>query len=183
MQLIEPHFKWSEDSSFKFQEALTSVDIQKNLSDLANSDIQNSLSSLDNAVDKLKDIIISAATRSLKKSRSRTTCPTNNKSKKWFDYDLKRTRNRLINIARVMSQYPKDPLVRGNFFKQRKQYAKLCKNKRVQYRQSLITRLDALNEENPKLYWNLINHLLDKNNTVDTPIHPVRWLDHFMKLK
>ena len=66
MQLIEPHFKWSEDSSFKFQEALTSVDIQKNLSDLANSDIQNSLSSLDNAVDKLKDIIISAATRSLK---------------------------------------------------------------------------------------------------------------------
>ena len=81
-----------------------------------------------------------------------------------------------------MSQYPKDPLVGGNFFKQRKQYAKLCKNKRVQYRQSLITRLDALNEENPKLYWNLINHLLDKNNTVDTPIHPDRWLDHFMKL-
>ena len=51
----------------KFQEALTSVDIQKNLSDLANSDIQNSLSSLDNAVDKLKDIIISAATKSFKK--------------------------------------------------------------------------------------------------------------------
>ena len=79
MQLFEPHFKWSEDSSFKFQEALTSVDIQKNLSDLANSDIQNALSLLDNAVDKLKDIIISAATRSVKKSRSRKTCPTNNK--------------------------------------------------------------------------------------------------------
>ena len=41
MQLIEPHFKWSEDSLFQFQEALTSVDIQKNLSDLEKADIQH----------------------------------------------------------------------------------------------------------------------------------------------
>ena len=89
----------------------------------------------------------------------------------------------MINNARIMSQFPRDPVIRGRFFKLRKQYAKLCKYKRNQYKQSMIDKLDTLNDNNPRAYWNLVNSLLDvKKRTTDSTLHPSQWLDHFIEL-
>jgi 3-methyladenine DNA glycosylase AlkC len=42
----------------------------------------------------------------------------------------------------------------------------LRKYKYKQYRQSLIDKLDSLHEENPKLYWNIVNEHQGKREKV-----------------
>ena len=56
-----------------------------------------------------------------------------------------------------------DPVVKSHFYKLNREYSKLRKYKYKQYRQSLIDKLDSLHEENPKLYWNIVNELQGKS--------------------
>lgn len=43
-----------------------------------------------------------------------------------------------------MSKLPKDPVVRGLFFKLNKKYAKTRKKKRREFKQNILNRLDEL---------------------------------------
>ena len=79
------------------------------------------------------------------------------KNKKWFDAILHKVRGNLLNYGKIYSKFPKDPVVKNHFYKLKREYSKLRKYKYKQYRQSLIDKLDSLNEENPKLYWNIVN--------------------------
>jgi hypothetical protein len=42
-------------------------------------------------------------------------------NKNWFDNDLFKERNNLLQYAKLLTKYPKDPLVRGHFFKLQQQ--------------------------------------------------------------
>jgi ribosomal protein L20 len=57
----------------------------------------------------------------------------------------------------LMSKYPHDPLIRGSFFKINKEYAKLRKYKKKQFRQQIIDKLDTFQSNNQNEYWNLVN--------------------------
>ena len=59
----------------------------------------------------------------------------------------------------LLSKYPHDPIIRGSFFKINKEYAKLSKYKKKQFRQQIIDKLDTFQSNNPKEYWNLVNFL------------------------
>jgi hypothetical protein len=50
-----------------------------------------------------------------------------------------------------MSKYPHDPLIRGSFFKINKEYAKLRKYKKKQFRQQIIDKLDTFQSNNQKI--------------------------------
>jgi hypothetical protein len=55
--------------------------------------------------------------------------------------------------------------------------------KNKQYRQSLIDKLDSLYEENPKLYWNIVNELQGKSEKSDSCAVPSPTLvSHFKTL-
>jgi hypothetical protein len=58
-----------------------------------------------------------------------------------------------------VKSYPHDPLIRGSFFKINKEYAKLRKYKKKQFRQQIIDKLDTFQSNNQKEYWNLVNSL------------------------
>jgi hypothetical protein len=63
------------------------------------------------------------------------------------------------------------------------QMSKLRKYKYKQYRQSLIDKLDSLLEENPKLYWNIVNELQGKSEKSDSCAVPSPTLvSHFKTL-
>jgi hypothetical protein len=57
---------------------------------------------------------------------------------KWFDQDLHKKKKQVKDKGFLMSKYPHDPLIRGSFFKINKEYAKLRKYKKKQFRQQII---------------------------------------------
>lgn len=82
-----------------------------------------------------------------------------------------------------MTKFPRDPIIRGSFFKINKQYSKLRKKKKKEFRQSVLDRLDALESENPKEYWSLLNSLKDeKKANKETDIEGEVWYKYFSDL-
>ena len=174
------NFIWSDDSIAEFRAALLSPDIQKKIENFKNKDIDNSQILIDDASAELSNIFISAASISLKRgTKSKKSC----KDKKWHDTDLKSLRRKLINYGKVYSKFPHDPLVRGHYFQLDKQYSRLRKFKYREYKNSLIDQLQSLHDDNPKLYWNIINELKNKkNNDYSSAVAPSKWLSHFQSL-
>lgn len=78
--------------------------------------------------------------QSFLKEKKRVTA----KGKKWYDSDLTRLKKSVDEKAFLMSKLPKDPVVRGSFFKLNKKYAKTRKKKRREFKQNILNRLDEL---------------------------------------
>ena len=96
----------------------------------------------------------------MKKKKKRKKNSEN--SKPWHDQDLDKLKRITIEKGKLMTKFPRDPIIRGSFFKINKQYSKLRKKKKKEFRQSVLDRLDALESENPKEYWSLLNSLKDE---------------------
>ena len=82
-----------------------------------------------------------------------------------------------------MSKFPKDPLVRGSFFKLNKKYAKTKKKKRREFKQNILNCLDELQSNNPKEYWSLVNQL--RNEQTDKSVSNIdgdTWYKYFSNL-
>ena len=109
-------YVWSDDSGTFFQDALTSQQIQTQISDFLNNMKSDSTLNINTASVKLANIMTQAADMSLKKQRKKDV---NNKQKnmKWFDKDLKQLRFNLINYSKIYTKFPKDAVVKNIFHK------------------------------------------------------------------
>jgi hypothetical protein len=84
-----------------------------------------------------------------------------------------------------MKIFPRDPVVRGSFFKFNKKYAKSRKKKKREFKQNILNKLDTctLESENPKEYWSLVNSLkTDQKGKPENTIDGETWLKSFSKL-
>ena len=105
------------------------------------------------------------------------------KNKKWFDADIRLKRKHLMDYAKIYTLYSKDPFVRGHFYKLRREYAKLRKYKCKEFKRNMIEKLDNLHQNNPKMYWNLINELSNKPaKDKSSLISANTWSSHFSSL-
>ena len=105
------------------------------------------------------------------------------KGNKWYDSDLSSLKKLVDEKAFLMSKFPKDPLVRGSFFKLNKKYAKTRKKKRREFKQNILNRLDELQSNNPKEYWSLVNQL--RNEQTDKSVSNIdgdTWYKYFSNL-
>ena len=92
-------------------------------------------------------------------------------------------RQELIQAGQVFSRFPKDPYLRGRYFKLYRLYNKNRKHKRKQYKNSLLSKLDNLRVDNPKEYWKLINEIQGKRkNDCASNIESDIWVKHFKTL-
>ena len=92
-------------------------------------------------------------------------------------------RKTLDHKGKLFAQYPTDPLVRGNFYKFRKGYSKLCKYKLKKYKSDLIEELDNLFENDPKAYWSFLDELREnKRESCELMTSPYDMHDHFSSL-
>ncbi|VDI81765.1 Hypothetical predicted protein [Mytilus galloprovincialis] len=178
---MTPNYIWTDCSAIKFQETLSSDTLQNYILEFNNSTIQFTQTSVDEVSSKLSNIFLSAANLSLKRPLKKHT--NKQKNKKWFDASLQQARTNLLNYGKIYSRFPYDPIIKNHFYKLNREYSKLRKYKYKQYKQSLISQLDSLHEENPKLYWNLINELQEKNETKKKcGVQPSTLISHFQKL-
>ncbi|VDI26291.1 Hypothetical predicted protein [Mytilus galloprovincialis] len=153
------NFRWTEDSPLKFQQALLSPDNQQKISSFLINDSDCSSEDINKKAQDLCDIFLSAAKISL-------VTPKKNKKgsrpqKKWFDSDLFKMRKNVISLGKIYSRYPKDPVIKGRYYKYFRIYNKCRKVKYKQFINSMLQKLDTLRVENPKQYWKLINDIQD----------------------
>ena len=156
-----PNFIWDNESAEQFVTALSSNEIQTRLLKFADnftSCTDKSQETASEAATEFSEIIISAATKSLKRKKLRKN-KSKYKNKKWFTPSLRQMRFNLINYGKVFSKYPRDPQVRNHYYKMYREYTKARKKASKQYRQSILDQLVNLHDDNPKLYWQLIKDL------------------------
>ena len=72
--------------------------------------------------------------------------------KRWFDDDLFKMRKNLISLGKLYARYPKDPLIKGKYYKNYRIYNKCRKLKYKEFINSMLLKLDSLQVENPKQY-------------------------------
>ena len=178
---VSPNFTWDEESAPKYLNALYCSDIQKKLDGVLKME-GSCQEQIIHATKEVENALRSAALLSLK--RKKNPRPSKHRNKKWFDNDLHNKRKQLLNYGKIFSHYPRDPLVSGHFFKLRKEYSKLRKFKFKQYKRSLLEKLDSLHNDDPKLYWQIIDELRsrDSENDVSESVSPSSWLSHFKTL-
>ena len=182
---IPSKFIWDRNSDFKFQLSLQSPDIQDKISIFLNKDITD----INEAAKDLNNILLDSANKSLKVINVKQTDSPSlvrksmKKKRQWFDLDLRLMRKRVISNGKLYSLFPKDPIVRGRYFKLFRTYNKTKRSKERQYKKHLLEQIENLHSENPKEYWNLIDKLKDVNcqNPSDN-VKPEDWVNHFKSL-
>ena len=172
-------FKWGTESSRLFAETLNSDDVKNQLNAIDEKTF-NSPSGVDKAICNLSQVIIQAANISLKRKSSAKKKRKQNK--KWFDINLVKLRKSLDEKAKKFAKNPNDAHLRGNFFRCRKHYSKLCKVKHRKYKADMINKLDNLHENDPKTYWSILNDLKDDNSKSDSIFAPDEMMEHFSVL-
>ncbi|CAG2199948.1 unnamed protein product [Mytilus edulis] len=173
-------YKWDTESIQNFQESFTHPVIQNELKYFLNNKIILDKKNVNDATYSIHSIYEKVCKVSLKKKKKRVkTC----NHKKWFDQDLKSLKKHVNDKAILMSKFPKDPIVRGSFFKLNKQFAKLRRKKKREFRENILDRLSNLESENPKDYWNLVNQLrLENNSETKNNIDGDIWYKYFSDL-
>ena len=77
----------------------------------------------------------------------------------------------LISYGKIYTKFPKDPFVKNHYYKLYREYNKLRKLKYKSYRENMLEELENLHDDNPKLYWQLINELQGKHHETEKKLH------------
>ena len=179
-------FTWKEDSQILFQQALNSNDIQNRIKLFMKKDFDKTDSQ--NAAADFSNIIKDAATMSLKSNRKTLAGNNRNNKKrtknlKWYDFSLQKARLVLKNKENLFRKFSNVPYIRSSFYKTLKEFRKLRKQKLRQYRQGILNKLDSMCENNPSLYWKLLDELKNSDNVNKSEaISSSDWIKHFSSL-
>lgn len=180
MRDFPKYFKWNDESSLRFQNAFSHPLIQQNIKTFMDSKIENNAESIQRATENLHSIVTKAANISLRRRPDRKKRVD---TKKWFDSDLYKIRKVVFSKAKLMAKYPRDPIIRGSFYKANKAYSKLRKFKKKEFKQNILDKLDDLQSSQPKEYWNLVKSLKDsKKDNPEKCIDDKTWHEYFSKL-
>jgi hypothetical protein len=172
------NFKWDENSVAKFQSTLCRPDIALDLHNFLSTTFSEDAVGISKAAAALNNIVIKAAQQSLK---CRKTKQTKVKKTKWFNADLAKLRKEVTHCGRLLALYPRDPFIRGNYFKTLKQYRRECKSEYRKFRAKITNTLDNLYDTNPKAYWNLVKQLSNKDEKNEIS-NPEAFYEHYKTL-
>ena len=131
-----------------FRRYFTNADISQKLIDF-NMSCNTSDLDIDTCCSNFEDIILSSADKTLRRPK---TCSKSGKkiNKKWFDAGLQILRCRLLCKGRLISKFPFDPGIKGNYYKLYRQYKKCGNLRKRTFKQTILNQLDELQSSDPK---------------------------------
>ena len=102
------------------------------------------------------------------------------KNKKWFNRTCQDLRKDLKRTTKLVDSDPKNPFLRGRFFKIRKQYRSCYKKAKRNYEQEALSNLENCKESNR--FWELLKSLRnnERQTKADTP-NLGKFFDHYYK--
>ena len=161
-------FKWNKYSSQRFRQALEVKEIQNKIKLFMEREFDYDETDVENACDYFENLVVQAATKSLKQKSS---TKVKKRSNKWYDEDLYVKRRLLNSKASLRFKQRFNVSLRNSYFKHYREYRKLPN--------------DDLESNDPKAYWNLVNSLKkeqEQSNGPELAIDLDTWYDHFRNL-
>ena len=172
---------WDDKSITKFQNILSSNSISSKIKSFKDVDYNVCENSVNIATNDINDILYEAANLSLKKKTIRK--PVKGRvQNKWYDRSLQELRVSIDYYSKLISFDPFNRQLRQKCFQIYSKYNRERKKKKRTYFQSVMNKLDSLEESNPKMFWKLLNSLKNDNNTNDSCIDYETWYNHFKSL-
>ena len=175
-------YKWNKYSSQRFRQSLEGTEMQNKIKLFMVRQFDYDETDVENACDCFEDIMLQAATKSLK---MKCSAKVKKKSNKWYDEELYVKRRLLNSKANLMFKQPFNASLRNSYYKHYREYRKLLKFKRKHYTKNIFSKLDDLESNDPKTYWNLVNSLKKEQEQPNGPeltIDSNAWYDHFRNL-
>ena len=158
LNTLKPKIIWNEKTMNIFFFHTKSPEFESRIKKVEET-IKDPKNGIDNAAEEINDIFMFALG-----NKSPKTKPRHSKKKpnKWYDKTCAELSKNLKLNAYLLSKSPKDPYLRGQLIKSRKQYNKLVKMKKNEYHNQMIKKLENLEEKNPKEYWKIVQDLRKK---------------------
>jgi len=171
---------WDANAKVAFTQKLASENVQKQFAKLQQK-TPETLEQVNEMVSKFSEILRDVADSTVKKVNLRKKKPLGVK-KKWYDVDCNSLKKAVRELAKKMKMGNGQDRIR--FFTRKKEYTKLLKFKKKEYKNKLMNRMNELNTKNPKEYWGLLNELKQEGVSKDEEnlISPEAWFNHFQKL-
>ena len=105
----------------------------------------------------------------------------------WHDNDCQSLLSDLRKLSKSVSNFPRDPWLRGKLLSETKKYNRILKFKHKKYIDDIFQQLDSMHKSEPKKYMDLVKSLKEGNFDIkklsDTSsIKPDEWFSHFENL-
>ena len=182
--LVPDNFEWNECFKLKFKESFSTPVIKKKLEKLQIS-IDKCNHDVDALIENIADIIVSAGDMTLPKRTFMKKKKKRHKlNKKWYDKDCHVLLKEVKSAKNKFNRNKTSNDLRMKYFKKYKEYRKLTKFKRRQFKDNLVNMLDEAMDKDPQKAWKLITEL--KRESIPTEniekINHQKWFDHFNNL-
>ena len=173
---MTPPLRWNERTKQVFTDLVSSISTQAKVQKIEKTLEDEENSCIDKAINELNEIFTLKGLWNKKKKRR-----PRKDSKKWYDYTCLEMGKRLKLVGKLCEKDPKNPYLRGRLVTTRKEYKKLIKHKKHQWKESMIRRLEEIEDKNPTEYWKLIKELKDRK-VEQRIINPEEFEDFFKRL-
>ena len=154
---IAPQCKWNDITRRMFLSKIQSEESNKTVHCIETLLDQGDI---DVAVEKLGNLMNISPMHHLKRKQ-----PRKQRTKKWYDYTCHEMGKRLKLVAKLCAASPTNPHLRGSLTKTRREYKKLLKIKKNEWKSQMIQQLENMETKDPKAYWNMVNELREKKQS------------------
>ena len=182
LESLGQQFKWGPESETKFVTVLQSPEFRNKIQGMHDQLVKCSLT-INEMTERVNKIILQAASRTLLRKRDRKQ--SKKKHKRWFGKSCRELKKDLKQASRNMALNPHDKLARSTAYILNKQYKKLVKRSRRQYRNQILNKMADIREQDPQQYWKLLANLKQSDQNSPDPvsaISPQDWASFFSNL-
>ena len=169
---------WNDENKQKFLTSLSTSEVQNSIVELENM-IDSSSESVEPVIEKLTELFtlpFNGNGKGNKKPKHRTA-----KKKMWYDKSCFEVSQRLKLTTKLLAKSPKCPHLRGSFCKTSKEYKKLLKWKKNEWKKQTISKLENIEKKDPAEYWKLVDSLKESKQS-ESHFEPEIFTQFFEKL-
>ena len=179
---LPPRIKWTENSADDYIKLLSQTD-NLDILDKIKEDLTNlsTTEELESCTQTLTDLLITNAIKVFKLKGKDKKNKRKTKHKPWFNKDCINLKWRLCNLSKLLQKSPKDPFIRGKFFKLKKEFKKFTKESKKLYETEQVQKLKGL-VKSPKQFWKHIKSLRNVGMRYGNYISMEKWVEHFESL-
>ena len=102
---------------------------------------------------------------------------------KQFDKSCHLLKKELRNLGGLLSRFPDNKFLRHKFFSTKKEYKRLTKRLKRNFKHEMLNKIQFTEEHNPKEFWKLVKSIKSNDPTnIQNEISPLIWHDYFKNL-
>lgn len=149
-------FLWTENTIKEYTRNMNSSESRIKLDEFLKTDFKTS----DDALNVFNSILHENAKKSAKICKHFPVSKNKRKNKKpWYCESCKDLRKIVKKYEYQVDKHPQNDEFRKQFYSYRSKYRRLCNYKEKQHRKNLLKQLNDSNDNNPKMFWEIINKL------------------------